>query len=142
MSREKKEEAVRLRKVSWQRRKRERSGRAGAARREEEPAGASGTVTRKAFGSFGERGRLNGARRLDKGLTWREKIIINVLLSSHRIQNIEYTYTLITLKEPNRIKIYCGWQQQKNTFKKWSFILQSLFSPIQIFADRLTRHVT
>ena len=38
---------------------------------EEKPAGVSGMVTKKAFGSF--RRRLNGERRLDKGLTWCEK---------------------------------------------------------------------
>ena len=41
---------------------------------EEKPAGVPGMETRKAFGS--SRRRLNGERRLDKGLTWRENISV------------------------------------------------------------------
>ena len=44
---------------------------AGAAKRRRRTGKGSGMATRKAFGSF-ER-RLNGERRLNKGLTWCEK---------------------------------------------------------------------
>ena len=53
---------------------RENAGAASGKRDEdEEPAGVPGMVTRKAFGSF-ER-RLNGERRLDKGIDMERKII-------------------------------------------------------------------
>ena len=42
---------------------------------EEKPAGVSGMVMIKAFGSF----QLNGERRLDKGLTWCEKYNVELI---------------------------------------------------------------
>ena len=61
----------------------------------------------------------------------------------------KHLYRPKTNKVQGRVTIYFFYFFWENsfhckifTFKKWSFVLQSLFSPIQIFAEKLTRHVT
>ena len=80
----------------WSRQEEKQGAAQERLEEEEEPAGVPGLDLRERLSVRFENKRMIKWLTPIKGLTWREKIIN--MLSSHRIQNIEYIYTLITLK--------------------------------------------